>query len=78
LPREQGIETFQAIARMKIESLADPVYSPEFSQSDFSFFGSVKTALQNRRFADADAVVEALTALVDRVTFDELRSGLQN
>jgi hypothetical protein len=63
---------------MKIERLANPVYSPELSQSDFSFFGSVKIALQNRRFADADAMVEALTDLFDRVTFQELRSGFQN
>jgi hypothetical protein len=63
---------------MKIERLADPVYSPDLSQSDFSFFGSVKTALQNRSFADADAVVEALTDLSDSVTFEELRSGFQN
>jgi hypothetical protein len=48
------------------------------SQSDFCFFGSVKTALQNRRFADADALVEALTDLVDSVTFEELQSGFQN
>jgi hypothetical protein len=61
---------------MKIERLADPAYSPELSQSDFCFFGSVKTAFQNRRFADA--VVEALGALFDRVTFEELWSGFQN
>jgi hypothetical protein len=63
---------------MKIERLADPANSPELSQSDFCFFGSVKTALQNRRFADADAVVEALTALFDSITFEELWSGFQN
>jgi hypothetical protein len=39
---------------MKIERLADPAYSPELSQSDFVFFALAKTALQNRRFVDAD------------------------
>jgi hypothetical protein len=63
---------------MKIERLVDPAYSPEVSQSDLYFFGSVKTALQNRRFADANAVVKALTDLFDSVTFEELRSGFQN
>jgi hypothetical protein len=63
---------------MKIERLADPPYSPELSQSDFCFFGSVKTALQDRRFADADAVVEARTAMFDSVTVEELQNGFQN
>jgi hypothetical protein len=70
------MKTVQAIGRMKIERLADPTYSPKVSQSDFCFFGSVKTALQNRRFADA--VVKALTDLFDSVAFEELRSGFQN
>jgi hypothetical protein len=72
------METLQANGRMKIDRLADPVYSPELSQSDIYFFGSVKTALQNRRFADADAAVESLTDLFDSITFEELRSGFQN
>jgi histone-lysine N-methyltransferase SETMAR len=55
------LETKQAIGRMKIERLAHPPYSPELSPSDFWFFGRAKMALQNRRFADADAVIEALT-----------------
>jgi hypothetical protein len=63
---------------MKIERLADPAYSPELSQSDLCLFGSAKIALQNRRFADANAVVDALTDLFDSVTFEELRSGFQN
>jgi hypothetical protein len=63
---------------MKIERLADPAYSPELNQSDFFFFGSVKPALQNRRSADANAVVDALTDLCDTVTFEELRSGFPN
>jgi hypothetical protein len=72
------METLQAIGRMKLERLVDPDYSPELSQSDFFFFGSVRTALQNRRFADGDAVVEALTDLFDSVTFEELWSRFQN
>jgi hypothetical protein len=72
------METLQAIGRMKIERRDDPAYSPELSQSDYYFFGSVKTALQNRRFADGDAVVEAVTDLFDSVTFEELKSGFQN
>jgi hypothetical protein len=34
--------------------------------------------LQNQRFADADAVIEALTDLFDSVTFEELQSVFQN
>jgi hypothetical protein len=41
-------------------------------------FGRAKTALLDRRFADADAVVEALTDLFHRVTFEELQSVFQN
>jgi hypothetical protein len=63
---------------MKIERLADPAYSPELSKFDDCFFGSIKTALQNRKFADADAAVEELTDLFDGVTFEELQSGFQN
>jgi hypothetical protein len=63
---------------MKTERLANPAYLPELRQSGLCFFGSVKTTLQNRRFRDADAVVEALTDLFDSVTFEELRSGFQN
>jgi hypothetical protein len=63
---------------MKIERLADPAYSPELSQSDFSSFGSVKIALQSRRVADADAVVETPTDLFESLTFEELWSGFQN
>jgi hypothetical protein len=63
---------------MKIERLANPAYSLELSQSDFCFFGSAKRALQNRRFAHADEVVEALTDLFDSVTVEELRSGFEN
>jgi hypothetical protein len=72
------METLQAIGRMKIERLVDPAHSPELSQSDLCFFGSVKPALQNRRFADGDAAVDALTDLCDTVTFEELRSWFQN
>jgi hypothetical protein len=41
-------------------------------------FRWVKTALQNRRFADADVTVRALTELFDSVTFEELQSVFQN
>jgi hypothetical protein len=34
--------------------------------------------LQNRRFSDADAVIEALTDLFDSVTFEELQNVFQN
>jgi hypothetical protein len=34
--------------------------------------------LQNGRFADVHAVVEALTGLFDSVTFEELQNVLQN
>jgi histone-lysine N-methyltransferase SETMAR len=63
---------------MKIERLAHPPYSPDMSQRNFDFVGWTKTALQNRRFTDADAMVRALTDLFDNVTFDELQSVFQN
>jgi hypothetical protein len=78
LPNAQPVETLQAIGRMKIERLAHPPYSPNLSPCDFCFFGLAKTALQNRRFADADAVVDALTDLFDSLTFEELQSVFQN
>jgi hypothetical protein len=63
---------------MKIERLAPPLYSPDLSPRNFYFVGWTKTALQNRRFTDADAMVRALTDLCDNVTFDELQSVFQN
>jgi hypothetical protein len=63
---------------MKTERLAHPPYSPDLSPCDFWFFGRAKTALQNRRFTDADAVIEALTDLFDSVTFEELQKVFQN
>jgi hypothetical protein len=62
---------------MKIERLAHPPYSPDMSQRNFDFVGWTKTALQNRRFTDADAMVRALTDLFDNVTFDERLSVFQ-
>jgi hypothetical protein len=37
-----------------------------------------QAALQNRRFADVDTVVEALTDLLGSVTSEELQSVFQN
>ena len=72
------METSQAIGPMKIERLAHSPYSPDLSSFDVWFSGRAKTALQDRRFADPDAVVEALTDLFDSVTFEELQSVFQN
>jgi hypothetical protein len=63
---------------MKIERLTHPLDSPDLSPCDFWFFGWAKTALQNQRFADADAVIEALTDLFDSLTFEELQSVFEN
>jgi hypothetical protein len=63
---------------MKSERLSHPPYSPDLSQRNFYFVGWTKTALQNRRSTDADAMVAALTDLFDNVTFDELQSVFQN
>ena len=73
-----ALETSRAIGRMKIERLVQPPYSPDLSPCDFWFFGRAKTALQNRRFANADEVIEALTNLWDSVTFEELHSVFLN
>jgi histone-lysine N-methyltransferase SETMAR len=62
---------------MKIERLAHPPYSPDLSPCDFWFFGSAKTALQNRRFTGADAVIAALTDLLDRVPFEKLQNWIE-
>jgi hypothetical protein len=48
------------------------------SQRNFDFVGWTKTALQNRRFTDADAMIRELTDLFDNVTFDERQSVFQN
>jgi hypothetical protein len=63
---------------MKVERLAHPLYSPGLSPYGFRVFAWAKTALQNRRFADVDAMVEALTDLLRRVTFEELQSVFPN
>jgi G3E family GTPase len=63
---------------MKTERLAHPSDSPGMSPCNFWFVGWAKIALQNRRFADADAVVEGKTDLFDTVTFEELQSVFQN
>jgi histone-lysine N-methyltransferase SETMAR len=63
---------------MKTERLAHPPYSPDLSPCDFWSSGRTKTALQNRRFTDADAVIEALTDLFSSVTFEELQNVFQN
>jgi hypothetical protein len=75
---KNALETLQAIGRMKIERLTHPAYSADLSLCDFWFFGLAKIALQNRRFTDADAVIEALTDLFDSVTFEELQNVFQN
>jgi hypothetical protein len=63
---------------MKTERLVHPSYSPDLSKFDSSFFACAKTALQNRRFTDADAVIEALTGLFDSITFEELQNVFKN
>jgi hypothetical protein len=63
---------------MEIERLADRAYSPDLSPCDFCCFGRVKTALQNRRFADPDAVFEGLTDLFGNLTVEELQSVFHN
>jgi hypothetical protein len=73
-----ALETSQTIGRMKIERLAHRPYSPGLSPCDFWFLGRAKTALQNQRFTDADAVIEALTGLFDSVTFEELQNVFEN
>jgi hypothetical protein len=63
---------------MKIKRLTHLSYSPELHPCDLWLFGRGKTALRDRTFADADTVVEALTNLLDEVTFGELQSIFQN
>jgi hypothetical protein len=54
-------ETWQKMGRMKIERLIDRLYSPDLRPCDFWSFGRAKIALRDRRFADMDAVLGALT-----------------
>jgi hypothetical protein len=63
---------------MKIKRLSHPFYSPDLGPCDFQFFGQAKTLLRNRRFADADMVVDGLINLWDNVTFEEFESMFQN
>jgi hypothetical protein len=69
------LETSRKIRRMKIERLSRP---PHRSPDNFWFFGSAKTALRDRTFADADTVVEPLTDHFEGVTFEALQSVFQN
>jgi hypothetical protein len=61
-----------------VERLAHPPYSLALSPCEFSFFGRARTALQNRRLADENVPVEALTDLFHSITFEELQSVFQN
>jgi hypothetical protein len=72
------MEILQAVGRMKTEQLAHPSYSAGLSSGNFWFFGRAKTALQNRRFADADVMVRGLSDLFDSVIFEELQRVFQN
>jgi hypothetical protein len=63
---------------MKTEILAHPSYSHGMSPCNLWLFGWAKTALQNRRFADADVVIKGLTDLFDSISFEELQSLFQN
>jgi histone-lysine N-methyltransferase SETMAR len=74
---ENALETSQAIGQMTIERLVHPPYSPDLSPCDFWVCGRAKIALQNRRFTDANAVIEALTDLFDSVTFEELQKEIE-
>jgi hypothetical protein len=47
------------------------------SPYNFWFFGWVKTALQTRRYIDADVVVKGLTDLFDILTFEALQRVFQ-
>jgi hypothetical protein len=72
------METLQAVGRIKIERLAHPSYSPALSLGDFWVFGWAKTTLQNRIFADTDAMAEALIDAFASATFEQLQSVSQN
>jgi hypothetical protein len=63
---------------MKDQRLVHPLYSLDPSARALWFFGRAKTALRDRTFADADALVEPLTDLWDRVTSEALQSMFQN
>jgi hypothetical protein len=71
-------ETEQEMGRMNIKRLPDQPCSIVPSPCNFWFFGRAKRALLDRRFADADPVVELLTNLSESVTIDELRTVVQD
>jgi hypothetical protein len=61
-----------------MKKLILPSDSPDLSPRDFWSSGLAKTALGNRRFVDSDDIIEALTDLFDRATFDELQRLFQS
>jgi hypothetical protein len=74
----KGRDDEQRVRRINIERLARPSDSPRQSPCGFWFVGRGKTTWRDRRFADLDVIVEALTNLFGNVTFEELPSVFQN
>jgi hypothetical protein len=59
---------------MKIKRLVHPPCWLDRSPCDFWLCEPDKTALLDRRFADADTMVEARTTFWEIITFQELQS----
>jgi histone-lysine N-methyltransferase SETMAR len=66
------------LGKLKLTRLPHPPYSPDLSPCDFWFFGRAKTAFQNQRFEDSNAILAALTDLWESITFEELQRVFSN
>jgi histone-lysine N-methyltransferase SETMAR len=52
--------TVDRLCALKFEVLKHPPYSPELAPSDFNWFGPLKKHLRGQKFADDNAVIEAM------------------
>jgi hypothetical protein len=64
----------EEISDAKLESLANPVYSPDLSPCDFWLFGMLKQKMKDRAFQTVEEMLEAVTLIWNVVSFEQLQS----
>jgi hypothetical protein len=55
-----------------------PPDSPDISPCDFWLFGLLKGILKNREFSSSEQIEEAITQMWNDLSFEDLRSVIQN
>jgi hypothetical protein len=62
---------------MRIAPHPHPPYSPDFTPSDFFFFGHLKDSLQARQFGSADHLLSAVRKILDEISVHTLEKGFR-